>query len=858
MDAQNQERADNRPTRSEKKQSAGRSKKASSRKMPGKGFINRFQWDEVDDDSEQVDITVVPVKKPKNRRRKGASASTVAEQYDSPDRDFLPPKKHVDDGYALPSYGSILPDDDDDLGFDFNPDDFDDEPEETEVKPAKQLEKSGRNRRGRSGKRSEKTGSRNELPREKSVSTANGTDEVEVKSVEKSRGRKQANRKRGGSVADQTQQPVDQAKVTVARESLASPGSPSRTGSSAEARTRRKGSQERKKMAVDVETLPPTEPGQERQEMVTHVVKSDVEVDSGAVEKSAPPATVSAKKLHDLKWRATKKLRFAGFAPEKIAEIFDVGKDATSLLLYRLCLALLEIKPASAGKVTGQEAASLVPGPDLEENMLQTSVAPEPVAERSIAPAKTEPLAPTKVAAKDIPLETGEKQTPRSAGKPKKTDPRPTRPEPQKRPQVQEQASVTPDETDDEAASHLSFGELPISLPMLRILHETGYENPTPVQAGTFQRVMAGVDLIGQAKTGTGKTAAFVIPVLEKVEDCPPGNDPVALIIVPTRELAVQVRDEAMKLVGERDIIVTACYGGKPIASQIQKLRGGVDIVVGTPGRIIDLVARRALSFQSLQWVILDEADRMLDIGFRPDIEKILRQTPSERQTLLFSATLPAPVVQLAKRYMRDPEQYDFSAQDISSETIEQFYLTVDKERKFEALITLLEREKPQQAIVFCRTKRAVDRIGTNLKRTFDGVAAIHGDLSQDQRDKIMKNFRSGNVAILVATDVVGRGIDVSGISHIINYDIPQFCDDYVHRVGRTGRMGREGVAYSLVTSQEGAELTRIEKRINRLLKRTELPGFEAYTKPESHEEEEEKQVKPVFGKSVRRIRRAL
>ena len=403
------------------------------------------------------------------------------------------------------------------------------------------------------------------------------------------------------------------------------------------------------------------------------------------------------------------------------------------------------------------------------------------------------------------------------------------------------------------------FGDLEVSPKMLKMLREANYETPTPVQAGTIPRVMAGKDLMGQAKTGTGKTAAFLIPIIEQVEDCEPGNDPVALIIVPTRELAVQVRDEAIKLSENRDIITVACYGGKPIVDQVKKLRGGVDIIVGTPGRIIDLLKRDALSLKSLRWVVLDEADRMLDIGFRPDIERILKQTPSDRQTLLFSATLAPPVVRLAQKYMKNPEQYDFSQEDISSETIEQFYITVDKERKFGALVKLLEQEAPRQAIVFCRTKRTVDKVGQRLRERFSNIASIHGDMIQSHRDRVMSEFRKGKSTILVATDVVGRGIDISGISHIINYDIPQFCDDYVHRVGRTGRMGHEGVAFTLVTSQEGAELTRIEKRINRLLNRAELTGFEAYTKPMRSNEEEIKVVKkPVFGQPTRRIRRAL
>ncbi len=335
------------------------------------------------------------------------------------------------------------------------------------------------------------------------------------------------------------------------------------------------------------------------------------------------------------------------------------------------------------------------------------------------------------------------------------------------------------------------FADLGLSPVTLEALAKAEYLRPTPVQAGLIPRALAGVDVMAQARTGTGKTAAFLIPILEGSGEPRRHNSVQALILVPTRELAVQVREEGEKLAHGRKIHIAALYGGKPIRGQIEKLRRGADIVVGTPGRVLDHLGRGTLALDDLKFVVLDEADRMLDIGFRPDIERILRRCPQSRQSLLLSATVPPPVERLARRYMREPESLNFSSQEISVETIEQLYFTVDPERKFDLLERLLAREQPKQAIVFCRTKRGTDKVYQRLaKKRIEGVACIHGDLQQNARDRVMSDFREGLVKILIATDVVGRGIDVTGISHIINYDIPQFCDDYVHRVGRTGAHG--------------------------------------------------------------------
>jgi ATP-dependent RNA helicase DeaD len=383
-----------------------------------------------------------------------------------------------------------------------------------------------------------------------------------------------------------------------------------------------------------------------------------------------------------------------------------------------------------------------------------------------------------------------------------------------------------------------SFRDLGLSAATLAAVDRAGYTTPTPVQAGLIPRALAGVDVLGQARTGTGKTASFVLPILERMQHAGRGGGPRALVLVPTRELAVQVKDEFEKLAHGSKIHCVAVYGGKPIKGQIDKLAKHPAVVVGTPGRVLDHMSRGTISFSALEMVTLDEADRMLDIGFRPDIEKILRRCPESRQTLLLSATVPPPVQKLATRYMRDPEIMDFSTNELAVETIEQRYFTVDPTRKFDLLERLLERENPRQVIVFCRTKRGTDKIHERLLRrrsrsrdhgSADEVACIHGDLAQSVRDRVMRQFREGSTRILVATDVVGRGIDVSSVSHIVNYDIPEFCDDYVHRVGRTGRMGREGIAFTFVAPEEGPQLTRIEMRIERLLKRDEIEGFEAF-----------------------------
>jgi ATP-dependent RNA helicase DeaD len=365
-----------------------------------------------------------------------------------------------------------------------------------------------------------------------------------------------------------------------------------------------------------------------------------------------------------------------------------------------------------------------------------------------------------------------------------------------------------------------------LSAPSLKALEAVGYETPSPIQAAFIPIAVTGEDCIGQARTGTGKTAAFVIPMLERLDF--QNKSTQALVLTPTRELAEQVAVEAARLSNNRPCRVVCCVGGRPIRRQMDELRAGAQIIIGTPGRVIDLLNRGAFRTDRLRIVVLDEADRMLDIGFRPDIEKILRRCPTERQTMLLSATLPPPVERLAQRYMKQPAKVDMSGDSISVDTVEQYYLTVDGDRKFPSLVKLLGRERPRQVIVFTRTKRGADNLHAKLAGRLPKVAVIHGDLPQSTRDRVMRGFRDEEVRLLIATDVMGRGIDVSGISHIINYDVPEFCDDYVHRIGRTGRLsGERGRAITFVTPDEGEQLTNIEMRIDKLLQKYELPGFE-------------------------------
>ncbi len=368
----------------------------------------------------------------------------------------------------------------------------------------------------------------------------------------------------------------------------------------------------------------------------------------------------------------------------------------------------------------------------------------------------------------------------------------------------------------------VTFEELGLSEPTLKAISELGYEEPTSIQARTISRILEGADVIAQAQTGTGKTAAFALPIIEKLE--PDRRAPQALILTPTRELAVQVAEAFHSYGKHHRVTVLPVYGGQPIERQLRALDRGVQVVVGTPGRLLDHIQRGTLKLGQVRVVVLDEADEMLDMGFIEDIEAILSETPAERQTALFSATIPTPIAELARKYMREPERISVAAEQMTVPQIRQVYYEVGARDKFEVLGRILDFEMPEAAIVFCRTKSEVDALGERLIARAFPAETLHGDLSQVQRDRVMGRFRTGQVELLVATDVAARGLDIEHVSHVINYDIPLDPEVYVHRIGRTARAGRSGCAITLVTPRERRLLRYIERVTGAPIQRMRLP----------------------------------
>jgi ATP-dependent RNA helicase DeaD len=367
-----------------------------------------------------------------------------------------------------------------------------------------------------------------------------------------------------------------------------------------------------------------------------------------------------------------------------------------------------------------------------------------------------------------------------------------------------------------------AFKDLGLSPDIQQALDELGFEDPTPIQEQAIPELLGGHDVIGQAQTGTGKTAAFGLPLLQYLE---PDNDEVqAIVLTPTRELCIQVTQALRTYAEHLDIEIVAVFGGAPIRSQQAQLRAGAHVVVATVGRMMDLMSRRSLVLTAARYIVLDEADEMLDLGFIEDVEKILRMCPSGRQTALFSATMPPPVKKLAESYMYDPTTISITPKTLTVDAIAQAFIEVPAKDKATRLVELLKTEEPEQAIIFCRTKIGCSKLEKTLKDKGLDVKALHGDLSQGVRDGVMISFKDHRVKLLVATDIAARGLDIEHVTHVINYDVPDSSETYVHRIGRTGRVGRTGRAITFVTPAQREEITRIERDVKTSIGEWESP----------------------------------
>jgi ATP-dependent RNA helicase DeaD len=366
------------------------------------------------------------------------------------------------------------------------------------------------------------------------------------------------------------------------------------------------------------------------------------------------------------------------------------------------------------------------------------------------------------------------------------------------------------------------FRDLGLSEAILTALEELGYDEPTAIQEQAIPELLAGHDVIGQAQTGTGKTAAFGLPLLQYLD--PESAETQAIVLTPTRELCIQVTQALRAYAEHIPIEVVAVFGGAPIATQQSRLRKGAHVVVATVGRMMDLISRRSLVLTSARYVVLDEADEMLDLGFIEDVEKILRMCPSGRQTALFSATMPAPIVRLAERHMYDPVTIKVTPKQLTVDAIEQAFVEVEPRRKTERLVEILRAEEPEQAIIFCRTKIGAARLDDQLRVRGLQVKALHGDMTQGQRDGVMIAFKEHKLPLLVATDVAARGLDIEHVTHVINYDLPNNTEIYVHRIGRTGRVGRTGRAITFVTAKQRDEIRRIEREAKTAIGEWEPP----------------------------------
>lgn len=376
------------------------------------------------------------------------------------------------------------------------------------------------------------------------------------------------------------------------------------------------------------------------------------------------------------------------------------------------------------------------------------------------------------------------------------------------------------------------FSDLGFNAQILKGLEDVGFKHPTMTQSKLMPAIMTGKDVIGQAKTGTGKTAAFSLPLLNRLTHETPFQ---ALILAPTRELAIQITQEIEDLGRHTPIRPITLYGGQAVRLQARKLEQGGQILVGTPGRVLDMLERGLIHFNNINCVVLDEVDRMLDIGFREDIRRILEQTPRERQTVFVSATISPDIEKLARRYMKDPEKVVVSSGSLTVSMVKQFYISVNQWDKKRLLLHMLKHESPALTLIFCRLKRTVDEIANGLTERGIESHAIHGDMPQGKRNRVMETLRSGKLSVLVCSDLASRGIDVEGVSHVINFDIPEDPEVYVHRIGRTARAGRGGVAWTLVTPEQGELLTNVEALINAEVPELKYPDFTPKAAPEGY-----------------------
>lgn len=369
------------------------------------------------------------------------------------------------------------------------------------------------------------------------------------------------------------------------------------------------------------------------------------------------------------------------------------------------------------------------------------------------------------------------------------------------------------------------FKDLGLSEQLMKSVERMGFEEATPIQGETIPIALQGKDVIGQAQTGTGKTIAFGLPLIEKIDVN--DNNIQGIVIAPTRELAIQVAEELYKASYHKRARVLSVFGGQDINRQIRSLKKFPHIVVGTPGRVLDHINRKTIRLQNVNTVVLDEADEMLNMGFIEDIEKILAQVPSEHQTLLFSATMPPQIRAIAERFMTDPVNVKVKAKEVTMPNIQQYYIETHEKKKFDVLTRLLDIQSPELAIVFGRTKRRVDELAEALNVRGYAAEGIHGDLTQAKRMSVLRKFKEGTVEVLVATDVAARGLDISGVTHVYNFDLPQDPESYVHRIGRTGRAGKSGLAISFATPREMSYLNHVEKVTKRKMERMKAPTLD-------------------------------